>query len=123
MTPMTSAWASVWEFIAGVAASEAGGELGDGLEAPAVAVGLEEVGRLGPEPDRAAVADHRVDVGGEVLPAFQRRDERLAGKVLARRLEHGAEHLGQAPLGQADVVALAAVVLLVRLLIVGVEVV
>src|SRR5437773_540491 len=39
---------------------EAGGELGDGLEAPAVAVRLQQVGGLGPEADGAAVAHDRI---------------------------------------------------------------
>src|SRR5207248_10461297 len=78
---------------------EPGGELGDRLEGPAAAVGLEQVGRLGPEADAAVVAHDRVDVGGEILPALQGRDERLAAQVLPRRLEHGPDHLGQAPLG------------------------
>src|SRR2546430_3635125 len=103
---------------------EAGGELGDGLEPPGGvgAVRLEEVGRLGPEPGGAAVAHRRVDVGGELLAALQGGHEALAGQVGARRLEHGADELGQAPLGQPDVVGRggAPVGLLVRRLVGGI---
>src|SRR5947207_13368307 len=73
---------------------EAGGELGDGLEAPAVAVRLQQVGGLGPEADGAAVAHDRIDVGGELLAALQRPEEALPVEVLARRLQHRADHLG-----------------------------
>src|SRR2546423_4560573 len=107
----------------GTGCLEAGGELGDGLEAPAVAVRLEQVRRPGPEADAPAVAHDGVDVGAELLAALQAGDEALPAQVLPGRLEHGADDLGQAPLGQPDVVALAVVVLLVRLLVVGVEVV
>src|SRR5205085_10680620 len=76
---------------------EAGSELGDGLETPAVAVGLEQVGGLGPEADSAAVAHDRIDVDGELLAALQRREEALPAEVLARRTQYGDDHLGQAP--------------------------
>src|SRR5688572_17809582 len=95
---------------------EAGRELGDGLELPVVAVGLQQVGRLGPEPDGPVVAHDRIDVGGEVLAALEGGEEALPAEVLPRRLQHCADDLGQAPFRQPDVVALPAVVLLVRLL-------
>src|SRR3954463_7719926 len=101
---------------------EAGRELGDGLETAAVAVGLEQVRRPGPEADAAAVTHDRVHVGGELLAALQRIDEALSAEVLPRRLQHRPDHLGEAPLGHPDVVPLAAVVLLVRLLVIGIEV-
>src|SRR5581483_7695118 len=119
MTPMTTAWASTCALIGRAGpVSEAGGELGDRLERAAVAVGLEQVRRLRPEADAAAVADDRVDVGGEVAAALQRIDEVLPRQALPLRLQPCADHLGQAPFGQPDVVAPAAVVLLVGLLVV-----
>src|SRR5437763_10023762 len=111
MRPITSACISACSLMAGTGALEAGGELGDGLEAAAAAVGLEQVRRLGAEADAAAVAHHRVDVGGELLAALERGDEGLAAQVLACRLQHRADDLREAPLGQPDVVTLAAVVL------------
>src|SRR5581483_6699228 len=122
MTPIATAWASTCALMAR-GRSEAGGEFGDGLERAAVAVGLQEVRRLRPEPDAAAIAHDGIEVGAELTAALQGGDERLAAQVLPRRLQHCADHLRQAPLGQPDVVALLPVVLLVRLLVVGVELV
>src|ERR1044072_6550404 len=102
---------------------EGGGELGDGLEAAAVAVRFEEVRRLGPEADAAAVAHDRIHVRAELLAALQRADEALAAQVLARHLQHRPDHLEQPPLGQADVVIRAPDELLVRPLGVGIEVI
>src|SRR4029078_13443649 len=72
---------------------EAGGELGDGLEAPAVAVGFEQVSGLRPEADGPAVAHDRIDVGRELLAALQRREEALRAEVPPRRLPPRNKHI------------------------------
>src|SRR5438552_983263 len=72
---------------------EVGDEAAGGLPTAGRAVGLQQVGRLCSEADRAVVADVRVHVRVEHLPAGHGLEEALAGEVPTGGFEHLVEDL------------------------------